>query len=152
MGSIAACGLLRGPAEVATTRHARALPTRTSETLPERKLQMASSSSAARLSWDSSHGRDNRGGSPGTVAEVKRTQRALDAATAATLRHLQQAQQDIAEAESAEKKAVEAAATAREASFRSSQAAAMGASATPRTLTRQQGINSLSKRPGDSAF
>ena len=114
-----------------------------------------SSSSASRLPWDSSHGRDTRGGSPRSAADGERTQRALDAATATTVQRklrLQQVQQDIAEAESAEKKPVAAAATAREAIFRSTQAAAIKASATPSTPTRQQGGISLSEQSGDSAF
>ena len=114
-----------------------------------------SSSSAARLPWDTCHGRDTRGGSPRSAADGERTQRALDAATATTVQQklrLQQVQRDIAEAESAEKRPVSAAATAREAIFRSTHETAIGASATPSTPTRQQGGILLLEQSGDSAF
>ena len=114
-----------------------------------------SSSLAARLLWDPSHGRDTRGGSLSSAADVERTQRAMEAAIATMLqrkRRLQQVQRDIAEAECAEKRAVAAAATAREAPLRSTQEAARGAYATPRAPPRQQGGILLSEQPGDSAF
>ena len=100
-----------------------------------------------------SRGRGTRDDSLHVSPEVERTRRTLEVAQATTLRRkgrLRELQSDIAAAESADREAAAAATKAHHAMVNIG-AAALGSTAAPSPSTHQQGVASLSKRPGDDA-
>ena len=117
--------------------------------------RLVSPSSAARQRQGSYRGWDARDGSVDVAAKAERPRRALEVAQATTLRRkgcLSQLQCEIATAESAEREAAAVAATAQHALDHDIGTSAAEATTAPSPLTRQQGVASRSRRPGDDAF
>lgn len=114
-----------------------------------------SPSSAVRHGRESSHDRDARDGSLNATEELGRLEKERLRVRETTLRRrerLRRMQRELEEVERAGKATATTASRRREAVTRAKQTRKSDAAATPSPLSREQDVNSRSKRPGDDGF